>query len=160
LTEAEEEELTCGICLGILNKPKVVPCCRQTYCEDCITEWMDERQTCPNDRKALSSNNLVEPPRLVQNMISRLRVHCDYAKNGCKDVVKLDILSSHLLECMFKPKALCEDCGIPVDSQEDHDCLFNLRALNSSLIDENLRLKNQNERLVARMNLERNHNVR
>jgi len=155
-----EEELTCGICLEILNEPVVVQCCRQKKKKKCIKEWMDERQTCPNDRRVLGSKSLVEPPRLIQNMISRLKICCDYTENGCKNVLVLDNLSSHLLECKFKPKNLCKDCGIPIDNGKDHDCLFNLKTLNSNLVDETSRLKNQIKQLLARISSERNKDVR
>ena len=93
MTDTEDEELTCGICLEILNNPKVVQCCRQTYCNDCITEWLSENKTCPNDRQHLTIDSLVEPPRLVHNMISKLKIHCDFQSNGCEAVVILDNLA-------------------------------------------------------------------
>ena len=73
LNSSEEEELKCGICLRILNDPMVTQYCRQTYCEGCIKQWLTGNYTCPNDRKCLSLSQLSPAPRLVINMLNKLR---------------------------------------------------------------------------------------
>ena len=52
LSQSEEDELSCGICFGILIDPMVTSCCRQTYCKECISEWLKSNNNCPEDRQA------------------------------------------------------------------------------------------------------------
>ena len=67
-------------------------------------------------------------------VFNRLCITCDNASYGCKSVMKLDSLSSHLEECEHNPKrpVPCEQgCGlvIPKDELKDHNCVRELRAL-------------------------------
>ncbi len=66
LSQDDFEELKCGICREILRKPVVTNCCLQTFCEQCINEWLESNNTCPYDRKELKSSELSRPPRSVK----------------------------------------------------------------------------------------------
>jgi hypothetical protein len=57
LSERDSEELTCSICHVIFRNPVVTDCCLQTFCEQCINEWLQINTTCPYDRKKLSHYN-------------------------------------------------------------------------------------------------------
>ncbi len=63
LTETEKTEMICSICHDILKNPVVTNCCLQTYCEECINEWLKTNAICPNDRKQLNASQLTRPPR-------------------------------------------------------------------------------------------------
>ncbi|CAG2117580.1 unnamed protein product, partial [Medioppia subpectinata] len=65
LSAEDREEYTCSICQDIFNTP-VTTSCRHTFCEDCITEWLESNTTCPNDRKRLSPRKL--SPASLQHM--------------------------------------------------------------------------------------------
>jgi hypothetical protein len=136
LAENEDEELTCGICLGILNKPMVVRCCSQTFCEYCINEWLKNDETCPHDRQNLTKYELIKPPRIVQNLLSKLRIHCKHQNSGCDSIIKLENLDNHELNCKFNPVKFCEKCNFIINSDEEHDCITNLVAKNLSLLHE------------------------
>jgi hypothetical protein len=144
LSKNEDEELTCGICLEILKKPTVVQCCRQTFCSDCITEWLSSHDTCPHDRQYLTEDELLEPPRLVQNLISKLRIHCKFQNSGCDSIVELEKLEDHELNCGFNPNKFCDTCDFIIHLGEEHDCLTNLMATKLSLVDEISRLRGEN----------------
>ena len=66
LTETEKTELTCSICQDIFKNPIFTNCCLQTFCEDCIQEWLQNNSTCPYDRKDLDSSQLTRSPRYVK----------------------------------------------------------------------------------------------
>jgi E3 ubiquitin-protein ligase NRDP1 len=144
LSEIESEEFTCGICLEIFKKPMVVQCCRQTYCNDCITEWLTKNEICPNDRQRLTEDGLLEPPRFVQNLISKLRIHCKFQNSGCDSIVELEKLEDHELNCGFNPNKFCDKCDFIIHLGEEHDCLTNLMATKLSLVDQISRLIGEN----------------
>src|SRR2546427_671469 len=99
LTQADNELLVCLICHDIFRNPVVAPCCLQTFCEDCIGDWLETNSTCPNDRQTLNKHNLTPAPRMVVNMIGKLQITCDYEANGCREIVALENLQSHSLQC-------------------------------------------------------------
>ncbi len=143
LSENEDEELTCGICLEIFNKPMVVQCCRQTYCNNCITEWLRDNNSCPNDRQNLTEEKLMEPPRFVQNLISKLRIYCKNRNSGCDSIITLENLDDHESSCQFSPDNSCDICKLDVIPGEEHDCITHLLAMNMSLNDEISRLRKE-----------------
>jgi hypothetical protein len=65
LSQSECEEYTCSICQDIFRNPVVTNCCLQTFCEQCINEWLETNKTCPYDRKPLNRSELSSPPRSV-----------------------------------------------------------------------------------------------
>jgi hypothetical protein len=58
MDQSYAEELTCSICQDILRNPVFTNCCLQTFCEQCINDWLQTNNTCPYDRKALSNSQL------------------------------------------------------------------------------------------------------
>ena len=70
VSEEELDEFTCGICRQIFIDPLVTQCCRQTYCSQCINEWLSSHNTCPLDQKHLTTSQLSSSPRNVMRMIS------------------------------------------------------------------------------------------
>ncbi len=63
LSQSDAEELTCSICQDIFRNPVLTKCCLQTFCEQCINDWLETNNTCPYDRKQLNRNQLLSPPR-------------------------------------------------------------------------------------------------
>jgi len=45
----------------------------------------------------------VEAPLLVQNIIAKLLIHCDYRDKGCDKIVKVENLEQHKADCKFRP---------------------------------------------------------
>ena len=153
VAEDDLDEFTCLICMEVLNDPVCSACCRQSYCRDCITEWLTTSNTCPNDRKQLSISQLIVVPRVVTNILNRFSIKCEYNSIGCLVTPKLEELSTHLADCEYNPNRLCADCGLKVGS--DHNCISNLKVKNESISDEMNRLVNQNQNL-----LEENQNLK
>lgn len=125
LTRSEADELTCGICLLILYRPLVTPCCQLAYCEGCIKAWIQTNATCPNDRKPLSAERLQNPQRAFVNMLGKLQIRCSF--EGCKEVLLLDNLHWHEDKCPFNPEGECETCCLPKSKSPTHDCIQSLK---------------------------------
>ncbi|CAG2100194.1 unnamed protein product, partial [Medioppia subpectinata] len=115
----------CSICQEIFNTPVTTTCCLQLFCEECITKWLTTNTTCPYDRKPLTRSGLSKPPRLVTNTLGRFKIRCDYWAHGCQDVVKLDDLTKHTVDCRYKD-AKCPKCQC--DRTSGHDCIVALLA--------------------------------
>jgi len=47
LSQSDAEEYTCNICQDIFRNPVVTNCCLQTFCELCISEWLETNNTVP-----------------------------------------------------------------------------------------------------------------
>jgi hypothetical protein len=63
LSESDAQEYTCSICQGIFCNPVVTNCCLQTFCKQCINDWLEINNTCPYDRQTLSRSQLLRPSR-------------------------------------------------------------------------------------------------
>ncbi len=153
LTDEEYEDIKCGICLGVLNNPLVTQCCQQSYCFDCINEWIKNSKTCPNCRKGLTKTKLIPPPRFSSNLIEKLDIYCDYKQMGCNQGLKLGQLSQHLKSCAFNPINKCSVCGEV--KAEGHNCGQKLETIVVGLKEQIESLKTKNKGLeeeVKRLN--------
>ena len=134
-SDEDLDEFTCGICHDILVEPMFSDCCRQTYCKNCIEQWLTDNNSCPNDRSLLTTNELSEAPRMVYNVLGNIKMKCRFYENGCDVIVKLSKFEDHLKICQFNK---CKKCGSNID--KEHNCLEVLK-------DENRRLRIENEKI-------------
>jgi len=68
-----DNNLTCGICKEVLEKPTTVCAEGHMFCAACIADWERERCDCPTCRENIISKILCRP---VQNIIMDLQVSC------------------------------------------------------------------------------------
>ncbi|CAG2175309.1 unnamed protein product, partial [Oppiella nova] len=134
LSEWERNELLCSICQDVVNSPLVAQCCLQTFCRDCIHEWLNVRNSCPYDRSTLNTTQLAKPPRILLNILAKLEIRCDFASNGCQEVLKLEELSQHSSKCYFG-SGFCEKCFCLISESDEshksvHNCVQSLLQLN------------------------------
>ena len=111
--------LHCGICLNVLKDPVM---CRQNehlFCRGCVTPHLMYSETCPSCIQPLTVESLRQAPRTVTNLLSELKIACDYAGRGCEDFVELGNLERHVADCGFAP-AVCsnEGCQLVVNKQD------------------------------------------
>ena len=144
ISEEDISEFTCGICYEIFVNPVFTQCCRQTYCFHCINKWLEENNTCPNDRALLDINGLSETPRDLLNLFNNLKIKCDFHLNGCQEILKVNDLANHISNCSFRPKEICKICDVVTEWDKSHDCLENLRIGNNN---ENESLNNEIRKL-------------
>lgn len=100
------DDVICSICFGVFEEP-VTTKCRHTFCKDCVYQWCQSSNTCPLDHlPILGIQDLVPAPLCLQNLMGRLKIHCDYQEQGCNEIVKLEDLSHHKSVCAFKPRRI------------------------------------------------------
>ena len=143
--ESVDEELICSICGQVLESPVQIRQCEHCFCFSCISEWLKHQSVCPVDRSpVLPREDLVQPPRILRNLLSRLKISCVYKDYGCSVMVRLDGLQAHNNECEYNPKrpvSCKKGCGImvPLDEVPKHNCVRELHKIvedKSDTIDE------------------------
>ncbi|CAG2165546.1 unnamed protein product [Oppiella nova] len=152
----EKSEYTCSICQDIFCCPMTTPCCLQTFCEDCITGWLQNNTTCPYDRKGLCLDKLTGSPRVLANMLGTMNIKCDFWDNGCREVVKLEDLIQHTAICEHNEANRPKTCDLTLAPRamcnHDHILLLDpnselhFRSAFSFAITSYLKLRNPWER--------------
>ena len=139
------DEFVCGICQDVLDKPVVTQCCRQSYCRQCIEEWLKGHQTCPNDSQPLTTNGLSEVPRLVINFIDKMKIRCDYSDKGCPEVTTIGTRMNHLKICMYNKRKTSDDAFLAYFMKRN----LELSEMNDKLIKEKMSIENERDELLA-----------
>ncbi|XP_068682376.1 E3 ubiquitin-protein ligase NRDP1-like [Montipora capricornis] len=105
-----DPNLLCSICAGVLEEAVITPC-GHSFCNECLHTWLDRPNTnsCPSCRSGVSERDVI-PVLALRGMIDGLAVYCDNNENGCKMVLKLDKLTTHLQVCEFA-LIQCGACG-------------------------------------------------
>lgn len=130
-----DEELLCSICGHVLQDPLQIKDCEHCFCTSCVHEWLRHQQICPVDRRpVLSGTALIPAPRILRNLLSRLKIKCENSQFGCATIVRLDGLSAHMNQCQYNPKrpVSCDKgcgCTVPLDELPQHNCVNVLRKL-------------------------------
>ena len=104
-----DHNLHCIICREVLKDP--VQCRRNEhhFCRNCITEHLRHSQNCPTCKDHLTVETLVRSQRFLANTLSSLKISCDNAQRGCRAVVELGSLNTHLASCDFSPVPCSND---------------------------------------------------
>ena len=134
VSQEQLDEVSCAICHGVFNDPVTVDCCQQSFCRQCITQWISTKNICPTDRTTLTRDMLKPVPKALKNLIQQFGIKCIYESDGCSMVATIGTLDSHLNTCQFKSNTECKICGLIRESVVNHDCV-------ESLSKENLLLK-------------------
>lgn len=141
------DEFICGICQAVFIDPVVTQCCQQTYCSDCIHEWLNNSNTCPNDRSTLAINDLLPPPRAFKNLLNNLLMTCENSDEGCPVKIKISEMDKHSIECEYRPNSLCKVCKVSRQRASTHNCLETLIMCKNRLLKERGELKLKLEKL-------------
>ena len=104
-----DENLRCVICTEVLKDP--VQCRRNEhhFCKNCIMKHLKYSQTCPTCQDPLTIDTLVKPQRFLANTLSSLKISCDNVERGCRKVVELGLLKTHVVNCYFSPVPCSND---------------------------------------------------
>ncbi|XP_011421246.3 micronuclear linker histone polyprotein [Magallana gigas] len=96
-----DPDLICCICQCVLEGPVESPC-RHVFCKVCIETWLHRNRNCPTCRHRLKKRHLKPILPIVQNMLNRLLMYCDFRINGCDERLPLEVYDKHIKECDFK----------------------------------------------------------
>ena len=109
----------CGICLNVIKDPVMCNHNEHLFCRACITRHLTNSQTCPSCMEPLTLKTLNEASRTVINLLSELKIRCDFFERGCSKYVELGDLDKHVALCGFAP-AVCsnEGCQLEVNKQD------------------------------------------
>ena len=112
------ENLHCGICSCVFKDP--VMCKNEhCFCRGCITQHLQNSQTCPSCKQDLTVDSLSDAPRILRNLLSEQRIRCDHHKRGCQEIVQLGKLTSHVAVCSKAP-VMCanEECTSEINRED------------------------------------------
>ena len=111
--------LHCGICLKVLKDPVSCQHNEHLFCRACITVHLMNFQTCPSCMEPLTVQSLRQAPRAVTNLLSELKIRCQFFDRGCGQFVQLENLERHITDCGFAP-AVCsnEGCQLVVNRKD------------------------------------------
>ena len=100
----------CLICFNVLRDPVMCSRNQHCFCRSCITQHLQNSQRCPTCNDELTEETLVDPPRMIKDLINELNIHCVYNNRGCQEIVELQHLDRHEDSCGFTP-AVCTNAG-------------------------------------------------
>jgi hypothetical protein len=117
--KAVDAHFHCSICYNVLKEPMMCRNNEHIFCRGCITEHLTvNSHTCPECNEDLTVETL-RKARLVGNILSELKIKCDYSNRGCHEFIRLEELDSHVENCGFAPlKCSNEECQLVVDKRE------------------------------------------
>ena len=114
-----DENFHCSICYNVLKEPRTCRNNEHIFCLACITQHLKvNSQTCPECNEHLSVDTL-RRPRVLNNMLSKLKINCDHASRGCPEFTCLEDLKTHVANCGYAP-VLCSnaECGMEINKQD------------------------------------------
>ena len=113
------QSLHCSICTNVIRDPVM---CRENehlFCRACITRHLMNYQACPTCMEPLTVDTLKQAPRGIRNLLSELKIRCEFFDRGCGEFIELGDLERHVRDCGFAP-AICsnEGCELEVNKRD------------------------------------------
>ena len=116
-----DENLHCVICTEVLRDPVQCRSNEHHFCRNCITEHLKHSQNCPTCKDPLTVETLVRPQRFLANTLSNLKISCENSERGCRAVVELGSLITHVASCEFNPVPCSNDQCDEIISRRDKE---------------------------------------
>ena len=102
--------LQCKICMNIINDPYDCLCCNQTFCKNCIMNYIKTNTKCPYANYFQAKENTQSYPCIkpsssnLKKLVNLLKFNCVYHNNGCNCEIPIEDLAEHESNCQFKNK--------------------------------------------------------
>ncbi|XP_046842168.1 TNF receptor-associated factor 3-like [Xenia sp. Carnegie-2017] len=116
---AVDENFYCSICFNVVKEARMCQHNEHIFCRSCIEEHLRvNAQRCPQCQERLTAATL-HPARVINNMISKLKINCNYANRGCPEFINVEDLEKHVKNCGFAP-VLCsnERCDKEINKRD------------------------------------------
>ena len=97
-----QQDLFCSICQCVLRDPRTCQNREHAFCLFCISQHLCNSHTCPECREVLTPETL-KIPRFLNNVLSELKIRCEFIERGCPGYVQLGNLQNHTERCGFAP---------------------------------------------------------
>ena len=112
------QTLHCIICTNVIKDPVMCQRNEHLFCRACITIHLMYSSTCPTCMEPLTVETLRQA-RTAMNLLSELKIRCEFFDRGCGKFVQLGDLERHVADCGFAP-AVCsnEGCQLEVNKQD------------------------------------------
>ncbi|XP_031431564.1 E3 ubiquitin-protein ligase NRDP1 isoform X2 [Clupea harengus] len=115
------EGLLCSVCRCVCEEAVMSPC-EHVFCRACISAWLSQHSTCPEDRTHLTHTQLRPLYRYMRNDLMQLQIRCVFHVHGCDVISALESMHTHEAECDYSlltcrntgGKYLCYRCGCEV----------------------------------------------
>ena len=109
----------CIICTNVIKDVVMCPQNEHLFCRTCITRYLMNSQKCTTCMEPLTVETLSQAPRGVKNLLSELKIRCEFSDRGCGKFIELGDLERHVADCGFAP-AVCsnEGCQLEVNKQD------------------------------------------
>ena len=121
LVKPAPDKYNCMICSGLLERPVLMSCCGQHFCESCLKKWYAEQgKKCPHCRN-IGVTYLLNKERVRD--INELRVYCSNKSKGCTWKGELGSLVGHVeSNCGFTEIDCPKGCKMKLlrDKMSDH----------------------------------------
>ena len=121
LVKPAPDKYNCMICSGLLERPVLMSCCGQHFCESCLKKWYAEQgNKCPHCRNT-GVTYLLNKERVRD--INELLVYCSNKSKGCIWEDELGSLDGHVeSNCGFVEIDCPKGCKIKLlrDKMSDH----------------------------------------
>ena len=125
------ENLSCSICLNVLQKPQMVNCCEKLFCKKCLIKWKEKNNSCPCCRSQDFTHHM-EMHSTVRKVQS-LQVYCPNSHHGCQTTPAIKDCELHLSQhnpdgCLYITLPCPNGCGknifrADLDQHCNTDCL-------------------------------------
>ena len=120
------ETLHCIICTNVIKDPVMCQRNEHLFCRACITIHLMYSSTCPTCMEPLTVETLRQA-RTAMNLLSELKIRCEFFDRGCGKFVQLRDLERHEADCGFAP-AVCSNDGCHLEVNK-HDLLHHETAM-------------------------------
>ena len=109
----------CIICTNVIKDAVMCPQNEHLFCRTCITRYLMNSQKCSTCMEPLTVETLSQAPRGVKNLLSELKIRCEFSDRGCGKFIELGDLEKHVADCGFAP-AVCSNkgCQLEVNKQD------------------------------------------
>ncbi|XP_062395763.1 E3 ubiquitin-protein ligase NRDP1 [Sardina pilchardus] len=106
------EGLLCSVCRCVCEDAVMSPC-EHVFCRACISAWLSQHSTCPEDRTHLTHTQLRPLYRYMRNDLMRLQIRCVFHVHGCDVINSLESLHTHEADCDYS-LLTCSNTGCEV----------------------------------------------